>query len=117
LLQILVFLIALRRRRAQIAGLELRELNALERELLLLLDFRLAVRRDEYDACAAGLATMRVPAATPSGRSGPSNAGTADADAARIAPARPEQCAAAGAAQAALGTDGARRGAAPRLQR
>jgi hypothetical protein len=44
------------RRRAQIAGLELRELNALEREFLFLLGFRLAVRRDEYDACAATLA-------------------------------------------------------------
>jgi hypothetical protein len=51
------------RRRAQIAGLELRELNALEREFLFLLGFRLAVRREEYDACAASLS---VPLACPS---------------------------------------------------
>ena len=38
------------------AGLELRELNALERELLFLLRFRLAVSRSEYYAVAGGLA-------------------------------------------------------------
>ncbi len=51
------------RLRAQIAGLELRELNALEREFLFLLDFRLAVRRDEYDAYAAVFPAMRIPTA------------------------------------------------------
>jgi hypothetical protein len=49
------------RHRAQIAGLELRELNALEREFLFLLGFRLAVRREEYDTCAAGLSALRRP--------------------------------------------------------
>ena len=47
--------------RAQIAGLELHELNALEREFLFLLCFRLTVSREEYDACAAGLSALRRP--------------------------------------------------------
>ena len=79
-------ILASRHRRAQIAGLELRELNALEREFLLLLDFRLTVRREEYDASAAALAGMRIPAAAPSGPKIPVHADAVP----RIAPARPE---------------------------
>jgi hypothetical protein len=74
--------------RAQIAGLELRELNALEREFLVLLDFRLAVRHDEYDAYAAALAAVGMPATTPSGSTLSSTAISADVVAAHTASAR-----------------------------
>ncbi len=89
------------RRRAQIAGLELREINALEREFLSLLDFRLSVSRDEYDACAASLAAMRIPDATPPGRPKTTTHTVDDGagPATRTAPARPSQCAPAAAAR------------------
>ena len=82
-------------RRAQIAGLELRELNALEREFLSLLDFRLSVSREEYDACAAALAAMRIPDATPPGlpKTPTHTVDDGAAPATRTAPARPSQCA------------------------
>ncbi len=81
------------RRRAQIAGLELRELNALEREFLRLLDFRLSVRRDEYDAYAAALAAVRISDAgsAPPTHPGPRTPTDIGADPATpIAPAQPD---------------------------
>ena len=84
------------RLRAQIAGLQLRELNALEREFLFLLGFRLAVRRDEYDACAAALAAPPVYATCPA----PSPSGSA---AEQSQPARPHPHDPTGAAASAAG--------------
>jgi hypothetical protein len=89
-------------RRAQIAGLELSELNALEWEFLSLLDFRLTVSRDEYDACAAALAAMRILPANPPCHPGPRTPRNAANNAevtARIASARADPHAAAAAAR------------------
>ena len=50
---------------AQIGGLTLRELNALEAEFLAVVSFDLSVHPDDYARCVAELRAFRPPAAAP----------------------------------------------------
>jgi len=56
---------ALNSRWAQIGGLTLRELNALEAEFLAVVSFDLSVHPDDYARCVAELRAFRPPAAAP----------------------------------------------------
>ena len=51
--------------RSRIGGVPLSELNALERDFLFRLDFRLHVQREEYDAFAAAVCALPSTATEP----------------------------------------------------